>query len=778
MNYRTLLTAVTLTASASLLAQHQGDLVVQGTLSSCHNTQVAARAAALSHRGNVAISHRLQQQAQQMLAETPAGDVQTQSQHTAPSLSIMVTLDANKPLDQTAIEALGGQVVWSTKTVAYVVAPADVLEQMAAVEGVVFMKEPEMMELDNKNSRAYTHVNNVVNTDLATQAGLPGAFTGQGVILGVVDTGIEFGHINFRDDTGKTRIAKVFNYPSKSLPPNISQNEWRQIYTDPNEIVNLIPNTDESHGSHVMGSAGGSYSGNGQQGMAPEATLVPVNVQVLYNVNTMDGINQIINYGAEQGKPVVINMSFGRWYGFHDGQDAFIGFEQDITENGTRPGVILVHSAGNEGSTNASITHVSTGEADTTYFMIESTNMTPTKYFSNMEELYIRHNSTNSYVVAVHHNFDVDTEMELVCYDLDTKQVIRDEYVLIASIYYDVNSAGDYVNLSLKNKGSQRNGYFSVSPSFLHELMCTDGVCNHIIGEQRRNGDVLYYHEAGFDNLDIFIPSNMRLGFAYSGVPAGGEFSLLNLTKDGGKSTNFITEGIPFVTPGDPDYSINEDACSDAEITVGAFCVTRNFTSIQGENYHWTEETSKKVASFSSYGKIYDGTDRIKPDILAPGVSIVSSTNRFNTKLQNAGVIDETNALITGKVKGSNGITYYWQCMNGTSMASPTAAGIIALWMQAAPTMCINDVREVCANSCIPYTDESVHPWKRSRYGNIDAMAGLQYIYSSFTGIQNIVPMHEPTDKAAPVYRLDGSRAASTDKPGLYFSRGMRFMTK
>ena len=87
--------------------------------------------------------------------------------------------------------------------------------------------------------------------------------------------------------------------------------------------------------------------------------------------------------------------------------------------------------------------------------------------------------------------------------------------------------------------------------------------------------------------------------------------------------------------------------------------------------------------SFSSCGPTMDG--RIKHDVVAPGVNILSALNSYYPYDENE-IAYETEAF---------GRKYSIFANNGTSMATPFVSGIIALWLQAKPDLTPEDILEL-----------------------------------------------------------------------------------
>lgn len=125
---------------------------------------------------------------------------------------------------------------------------------------------------------------------------------------------------------------------------------------------------------------------------------------------------------------------------------------------------------------------------------------------------------------------------------------------------------------------------------------------------------------------------------------------------------------------GDRNYGISEPACTESLIAVAAYSaeyVSSGGTPLGGA-----------IASFSSYGPTLD--ERIKPDITAPGVSVASSISSFT---------DNDYTPITSVE--FEGTSYPFARFSGTSMAAPAVTGVVALMLEADPTLSPAEVKEI-----------------------------------------------------------------------------------
>ena len=185
------------------------------------------------------------------------------------------------------------------------------------------------------------------------------AYTGEGVIVGIVDTGIDYYHSEFRNKrkTDETRILYLWNQwdDSGSEPDSFSygsEYNKKQIDDEINGRANIIPRSDydptgrggDGHGTHVAGIAAG------RNGMAPEADIVMVSTD-WESASIIDGVKYIIDKAIELNRPCVVNLSLGSQHDLHNGTGLRAEAYERLSK--LRPeGIVIVAAAGNDGHTN------------------------------------------------------------------------------------------------------------------------------------------------------------------------------------------------------------------------------------------------------------------------------------------------------------------------------------------------------------------------------------------------------------------------------------------
>lgn len=162
-----------------------------------------------------------------------------------------------------------------------------------------------------------------------------GGETGKGILIAIIDSGIDVNHPDFRNPDGSTRILALWD---QTLPTNASSGKYRlgEIFSREqiNEILmtqnEFLASTDRSgHGTHVAGiCAGNGAASNGRlSGVAPDASLLIVKLYpidgdaVSTTAYLMMAIDWCVETALQEKAPLVINLSYGNNYGSHTGTE-------------------------------------------------------------------------------------------------------------------------------------------------------------------------------------------------------------------------------------------------------------------------------------------------------------------------------------------------------------------------------------------------------------------------------------------------------------------------
>lgn len=170
--------------------------------------------------------------------------------------------------------------------------------------------------------------------------------TGDGVVVGIIDTGIDWQHDDFRNKDGTTRIDHfVHIVSSQAGMPQITMYTRKDLNEALQGLPKGIPLGDElGHGTHCasIAAGNGNASHGGLRGVAPGATIVAVRSDPLEDQNVIQGLRLLFEIAGT--RPAVANISLGGHRGGHDGTSAL----EFAIDQMSGPGHIVVAAAGNE----------------------------------------------------------------------------------------------------------------------------------------------------------------------------------------------------------------------------------------------------------------------------------------------------------------------------------------------------------------------------------------------------------------------------------------------
>lgn len=164
--------------------------------------------------------------------------------------------------------------------------------------------------------------------------------TGQGVLIGFVDSGLDLTHPEFQGADGTSRIEALWDLTAQGTPPEGFLRG--AVYTREEIETGQISFEDYSgHGTAVAAIAAG------QSGAAPGASIAMVKLSGAQTTDVMRGVKFLLDQAENRGMPCVVNLSYGTNWGSHWGQTLF---EQYIDQSAQRGRSVIVCAAGNEGS--------------------------------------------------------------------------------------------------------------------------------------------------------------------------------------------------------------------------------------------------------------------------------------------------------------------------------------------------------------------------------------------------------------------------------------------
>lgn len=220
----------------------------------------------------------------------------------------------------TVVELLGG--------FAIVTLPESRLEEFSGMPQVEFVEKPKRIYFEVFEAKQASCISSV-------QTGEKG-LSGKGVLVGIVDSGIDYRHPDFRKEDGSTRILRIWDQSDNSGKPpegyvmgtEYSQEEINKALSLSEEDGRkIVPERDFSgHGTAVLGIAAGNgrASDGVNRGVAYESDLLVVKLGIPREdsfprtTELMQGIDYLVKQSLALGQPMALNLSFGNNYGSHE----------------------------------------------------------------------------------------------------------------------------------------------------------------------------------------------------------------------------------------------------------------------------------------------------------------------------------------------------------------------------------------------------------------------------------------------------------------------------
>lgn len=215
----------------------------------------------------------------------------------------------------------------------------DKIVDLALNEKIQYIEAPKVMYIsDAEGNRA----------SCVPQAKSTYAVEGEGVLVGFIDTGIDYTHPAFRNEDGSTRIEYIYDLGEGRVYDKNIINEALNSQ-DPFSVVSSIDNT--GHGTHVAGIAcGGGRIDPRYYGVATKSSIAMVKItrtEFALSTQIMRGIKFLIDVSNTLNIPLVINISLSTNDGAHNGNSLL---EQYISTVATIERITIVIASGNEGA--------------------------------------------------------------------------------------------------------------------------------------------------------------------------------------------------------------------------------------------------------------------------------------------------------------------------------------------------------------------------------------------------------------------------------------------
>jgi len=536
---------------------------------------------------------------------------------------------------------------------------------------------PDVISVDD-DSYAYPCLDQSAADVGAASARQRFAVSGKGVLVAIIDSGIDWRHQDFRTAEGKTRIKYI-------LDLSLSGAYYGGRVITEAEINQALESNGDTghhdyagHGTHVAAIAAGDGSGDSRYGlycgMAPEADLVIVKATRQTAVSSFKSSDQIIalsfidSVAAVLNQPYVANLSFGGHAGAHDGTSPVERYiDQLVGVN--KPGKVIVTVAGNDAE-NAIHAFATAGSSG-----------------SRME------------VNIPPYTADPGSDNDRVQIDgwYSGARKISLTIVSPTGLTYGPVPAGQYIDKSGAD-GSVYvwNGFYSENNGY-------------VVGVNPFNGDREFY-------VDISDANGV--------TPKQGIWTI-RLTGDAVDVHAWIAHtsfDAVFAAGNVNTHKVAIPGTSKNALCVAAYTTKETWDDADGHHLTIDSRGTIKIgaiASFSSPGPARYSSP-IKPDLAAPGQIIASALSQF------AGLDSPSSIFTSGSAEYPRAFLLndgLHAMSSGTSMAAPHVTGAIALVLQKHPTATATQVRTMLTASARSAANQDALYWGA---GKLDAAALLQ----------------------------------------------------
>ncbi len=431
--------------------------------------------------------------------------------------------------------------------------PALLIDTISALPNIIYVEKPNALFFEMYDAKRVSCISSV-------QTANPTGYSGKGILVGIIDSGIDFTHPDFRNPDGSTRIVALWD---QTLDPPVSDSNASlvpsAVYTaetinasilasTPEERFSLCPSVDLSgHGTHVAGIAAGNGSASAGlfRGVAYEASLIVVKLGAPYalgfpsTTQLMRAVDFCVRESLRLQMPLALNLSFGNTYGSHSGTSLL---ETYLNFAATQNQCSISVGSGNEGI----------GDGHTGGML--STDQSQTVEFAISDY-------STSLSIQLWKAYEDDLLISV------TGPTPRASFLLFPSSGISRHRLGQTSVLVNYGEPSPYSIFQEIYMDFTPELD---------------------YLDAGIWTITL-IPRKIQNGTWEMWMPA-------SAVRNSG--TRFLTSTVA--------TTLTIPSTASAAITVGAY-----------------DSATDQLAAFSGRGNTW-GTDQQKPDLVAPGVEITS----------------------------------------------------------------------------------------------------------------------------------------------------------
>jgi len=602
----------------------------------------------------------------------------------------------NSPENKAFLERESVAIKYETANWIFIQAPAIWMNEQrekGAIDKFYFEFAPPTSLGD---SAVFRHKVNLVHQGISLDTN----YTGKGVIVGIVDEGIDFNHPDFKLSNGKTRVLRYWDHTLNSgVPPQPYGygRAWNNTQIDNGQCTSLETGT--AHGTTVSGMAVGNGRANSSnKGVAPEADIIVVETDfnlANWTLTIADACDYIFKVADSLGKPAVVNLSLGTYIGSHDGRDPAAEYiDQLLTQ---KEGRIVVCAAGNSGDRGNY--HVRGVLSQDTSFVWNKNNPSNTVVGNNKIIFDLWADTSSNF------NYAYGADLPAPVYGFRGRTLFR-------NIYDNLNVVPVYDTLY------SENGNRLACIETYTEVVGANFHMQTVFRVIDSTNYLFRFETFGFGTYDMWGGAWLRLSDFESNIPDVSVYPAIS----------------NYHQPDSLQSIVSSWNCSDKVISVGNIRNRSGHIDKNGNQY--IPSTIIPVGTLEpSSSKGPNRLGSIKPDLAASGgISLTAGPMWFISNSVNNPSIDQ------GGFHVRNG---------GTSMASPVVAGIAALYLQKCSKANFQDFKNDLLNTSTSNPSTGTTP--NNAYG-----------YGIANGHETILQKHRPAVISGPSGICPGSNATLT----------------
>lgn len=648
------------------------------------------------------------------------------------------------------LRALGAKIRGVVGNIVMMEASYSKLEEMAAVNGVMKIDLGPRVRKQTDITRNVTQAGDVIS---GTGEKLPQAYTGKGVMVGIIDAGFDPTHPMLKDKDGNLRVKGYYATGLNKLGEEViigPDTLMGSVLTKADDILDTLKVREDgdTHGTHCITIAAGStisdvkgVAGQPIGGMAPEADILIGTLREDdefrefcsdsgFDASAIEFYQSLLYMKTEAdkaNKPLVASISYNSMDGWHDGTSNMAKIMKYCAKDMNIPIMLCTANSG--------------AEYATTYLNMK-TKATDTLnvYAGNGGYVWGGMKTTKNvkFIVSIVSGKDGHVYYKTpITYNSDPEVGKYGQ-----GIWFNVGENADNSHLDTLDKevADRMNEYFEKGSTV--QFWCYQ---NSALDKDDK--------EYTYTELIINIPGLEFKKVSYDrGLFGGDDYLVIKVSmitsEDtelhawgdmGGEYCLYGQKNSGRITGGNSSISVGDWNTSGEPVSIGAWCANNKHKGLGEKEY--TEEIGEVVgdyAFFSSYGTDLAGHKH--PTVCTPGRYVVAGFNSFDTSLDDKSILEKK--AYSNQFKGQKSAREYpYGFSSGTSMATPAAAGIVALWLQAATdkgkTLSNDDIKDIINNTSD--TDEyTKKATSRFGAGKMNAYKGLLYVLGIDTSIPTL----------------------------------------